>query len=98
GIGAPDLAALLYLGAIQIGLAYALLTTGLARVRAVDASLLLFLEPVLNPVWAFLVHGERPPGAAIAGGLLILGATFVKTVYDLRRAPPPSAAGVAPRD
>ena len=98
GIGAPDLAALLYLGAIQIGLAYALLTTGLARVRAVDASLLLFLEPVLNPVWAFLVHGERPPGAAIAGGLLILGATFVKTAYDLRRAPPPSAAGVAPRD
>ena len=87
GLGAPDLAAFLYLGAIQIGLAYALLTTGLGRVRALDASLLLFLEPVLNPVWAFLVHGERPRGAAIAGGILILGATFFKTLLDLRRTP-----------
>jgi DME family drug/metabolite transporter len=91
-VGAADLVALLYLGAIQIGLAYALLTSGLARVRALDASLLLFLEPVLNPVWAFLVHGERPRGAAIAGGVLILGATFLKTMLDLRRAPARVAA------
>jgi len=54
-------------------------------VRALDASLLLFLEPVLNPVWAFLVHGERPRGAVIAAGILILGSTFCKTILDLRR-------------
>ena len=96
-IGAADLLALLYLGAIQIGLAYALLTSGLARVRALDASLLLFLEPVLNPVWAFLVHGERLRGAAIAAGVLILGSTFLKTMFDLRRAAPPRAAA-APLD
>ena len=96
-IGAADLLALLYLGAIQIGLAYALLTSGLARVRALDASLLLFLEPVLNPVWAFLVHGERLRGAAIAAGILILGSTFLKTVLDLRRAAAPRAAA-APLD
>jgi DME family drug/metabolite transporter len=82
-----DLLVLVYLGVIQIGLAYALLTTGLRRVRALDASLLLFLEPVLNPVWAFLVHGERPRGAVIAAGILILGSTFVKTIVDLRRGP-----------
>jgi drug/metabolite transporter (DMT)-like permease len=84
-IAGRDLLVLVYLGVIQIGLAYALLTTGLARVRALDASLLLFLEPVLNPVWAFLVHGERPRGAVIAAGLLILGSTFCKTLFDLRR-------------
>jgi DME family drug/metabolite transporter len=84
-VGGRDLLVLVYLGVIQIGLAYALLTTGLTRVRALDASLLLFLEPVLNPVWVFLVHGERPRGAVIAAGLLILGSTFCKTLFDLRR-------------
>ncbi|HYV20498.1 MAG TPA: DMT family transporter [Verrucomicrobiae bacterium] len=84
-VAGRDLLVLVYLGVIQIGLAYALLTTGLSRVRALDASLLLFLEPVLNPVWAFLVHGERPRGAVIAAGLLILGSTFCKTIFDLRR-------------
>ena len=84
-IETQDLTVLLYLGVIQIGLAYALLTTGLKKVRALDASLLLFLEPVLNPVWAFLVHGERPRGAVIAAGCLIVGSTFFKTVWDLRR-------------
>jgi drug/metabolite transporter (DMT)-like permease len=97
-IGAPDLAGLVYLGVVQIGLAYALLTTGLTHVRALDASLLLFLEPVLNPVWAFVVHGERPRGLAIAAGILILGATFFKTIFDLRRIALEARAAAAARD
>ena len=30
--------------------------------RRIEASLLLLLEPVLNPVWSWLVHGEVPVG------------------------------------
>jgi drug/metabolite transporter (DMT)-like permease len=83
-----DWAVIGYLGMFQIGLAYVLLTSGLKHVGAVEASTLLLLEPALNPIWAWLVHGERPGVFALAGGALILGATLAKTAFDARpRAP-----------
>jgi len=48
---------------------------------------ILLLEPALNPVWAWLVHGERPGGWAILGGVLILGASALKTWNDARLTP-----------
>jgi DME family drug/metabolite transporter len=74
-----------YLGVFQVGVAYAFLIRGLRQVPALEASLLLLLEPVLNPIWAWLVHGERPGGWSIAGGLLILLATLAKSAWDARR-------------
>ncbi len=74
--GPADWLVIGYLGVFQIGLAYRLLTTAVEQVPALEASLLLMLEPALNPVWAWILHGERPGGTAIAGGALILGATF----------------------
>jgi drug/metabolite transporter (DMT)-like permease len=68
-----------FLGVIQIAVAYILFTRGVRRVSALEASLLLLLEPVLNPVWAWLVHGEEPSGWALAGGAIILGATAINT-------------------
>jgi DME family drug/metabolite transporter len=47
-------------------------------------ALLLLVEPALNPVWAWIVHGERPTFLALAGGALILGATGVKAWIDAR--------------
>ena len=46
--------------------------------------LLVLLEPVLNPIWTFLLAGERPGPWALAGGALILGATVWRTVQPLR--------------
>lgn len=79
-VGTGDALSILYLGVFQIGLAYACLTRGLARVPALEASLLLTIEPVLNPVWAWLVHGEVPSSFAFAGGGVILVATVVHSV------------------
>lgn len=73
-----DWAAILYLGTFQIGFAYALLTSGIQRVRAVEAGLILLAEPVLNPLWAWLAHGERPGAASLLGGAIILAAAAVK--------------------
>lgn len=84
--GAADWAVIAYLGVFQIGAAYVLLATGLRHVPALEASMLLLLEPALNPVWAWLVHGEAPGPWSIAGGALILGATVARTVLDGRRA------------
>ncbi len=67
------------LGVFQIGLAYVFLTGGIGHITALEASLLLLIEPVLNPIWALLIHGEKPGAWALVGGLLILGATVLKS-------------------
>lgn len=60
------------LGVFQVGLAYVLLAGAMAQVAAVRASLLLMVEPALNPVITFLAHGEAPHPLAAAGGAVIL--------------------------
>ncbi len=90
---ARDWALIVYLGVVQIGLAYLLLTAAVRHVPAFEVSLLLLVEPALSPVWAWLVHGEAPSGVAIAGGALILGATAAKVWLDWRRSP--AAPGLA---
>ena len=83
-VSATDAAVISFLGIFQIGLAYVLLTKGLEHVGALEASLLLLGEPVLNPLWAWLVHGERPRTGSLVGGAVIVTATVVKSVYDAR--------------
>jgi drug/metabolite transporter (DMT)-like permease len=79
-----DWAILGYMGIFQLGLAYFFLTRALRQVPAFEAALLLLLEPVLNPIWAWLVHGERPSPWSFAGGGVILAATVVKSWMDVR--------------
>ena len=76
--GAQDWGILAFLGVVQIGIGYLLFTRGMAGVTALEASLLLMLEPVLNPFWSWLVHGETPGVMAILGGSLVLGATLAR--------------------
>jgi len=79
-VRAADLGIVAFLGVFQIGLAYVLLNYGLHHVGALEASLLLLAEPVLNPLWAWLVHGERPTAWAVAGGAVIVIATLAHTL------------------
>jgi len=73
-----------FLGVFQIAVAYVFLTRGVRRVTALEASLLLLLEPMLNPLWALLVHGERPGPWAALGGAIIILATAVNTLAQGR--------------
>jgi drug/metabolite transporter (DMT)-like permease len=79
---AADVVAILYLGIFQIGLAYYLLSAAVRVIPAVEAGTLLLVEPALNPVWTWMLHGERPAGLAIFGGLLILAASAVRTRWQ----------------
>src|SRR6185503_17127743 len=85
-----------FLGVVQIGVSYLLLTRSMGRLSALEAGLLLMFEPVLTPLWAWAVHGERPSGWALAGGAVILAAMVWRTVRDAtmprpaRLAPPPA--------
>jgi len=83
-IGLHDGLVIGWLGVFQVALSYALLSRGVRRVRAFDATLLMLIEPVLNPVWAFLLHGETPGTWSVLGGLLILGTTAARTCYNPR--------------
>lgn len=76
-----------YLGLVQIGLAYYCLTRAIGHVPAFEATTLLLLEPALNPVWVWLVQGERPAALALVGGAVILSATLVHTWNESRKAP-----------
>jgi DME family drug/metabolite transporter len=80
-----DAALIGFLGVFQIGLAYVLMVGAMPHVTALEASLLLLLEPMFNPLWSWLVHGEEPGAWAIGGSVLILGATAVRTVGESRR-------------
>jgi drug/metabolite transporter (DMT)-like permease len=80
-----DAAVIGYLGVFQVGLAYVFLTRAVRRVPAFEAATLLLLEPALNPVWAWLLLGENPGTAAIAGGAVILGSTLANTWLAARR-------------
>lgn len=73
-------ASVLYLGVFQIGLAYVCLTRAIRHVSALEASLLLLIEPVLNPIWTWLVHGETPGRATLLGGAIIVAATAVRAL------------------
>jgi drug/metabolite transporter (DMT)-like permease len=87
-----------YLGVFQIALAYVLVTSALRHIPALEASLILLIEPVLNPVWAWIFQGERPGAWALLGGGIILGATTLKGWLDARMrrplVPPPELAVV----
>lgn len=71
--GLRPLAIVAVMGVFQLGLGYLLMSKGIAEVPATEAGLLALLEPVLNPVWAFVFAHETPGPWALAGGAIILG-------------------------
>lgn len=80
-----DALVVLYLGVVQIGMAYTLFTLGMARgIRSLDAGIVGYIEPVLNPIWVFLVLGERPSQWALIGGAIIISAVLVHTTLKAR--------------
>ncbi len=85
GISAADFARISYLGVVQIGFAYLLFTLAMARgVRSLDAGIIGYVEPVLNPIWVFLFIGERPSGWAIIGGAIIIASVIVHMLSESR--------------
>lgn len=86
--GLADVAGLLFLGIVQIGVAYIFFAFAMARVQALEASLIGMLEPVLNPVWVFLFLGETPGWWAVLGGAILVSAVGTRTwVTERNRSP-----------
>ena len=77
-----DGALVLWLGVVQIGLAYVLLTRSMRYVPSPEAALLLLVEPVLSPIWAWIFQGETPSALALVGGAVILFGSGLRTWAD----------------
>lgn len=89
-----DWFAVTFLGVFQIGLSYLLFIKGVrAGTRPLDASLIGFIEPLLNPVWVFIFVGERPSQWALLGGGIIIAAIAIHTLRQYARRPTAQAVG-----
>lgn len=72
---AKQLCFLAVFGFLQMGLSYWLFARSLKAVSPQEAGLITLLEPVLNPVWAYLIapHKETPTiWTCVGGGMLLL--------------------------
>jgi len=86
--GTSDWIGLLLLGVVQLGLPYILFAIAIRHVSAVEALLIPMVEPVLNPLWAFLFLAEVPGRMSLLGGLIILGSVLARGTIPLLRANP----------
>jgi drug/metabolite transporter, DME family len=81
-----DWFAVSFLGIVQIGIAYVLFIKGVTGgTRPLDASIIGFIEPLLNPVWVFLFIGEQPSVWALLGGSVIIATVVVHTLRQYAR-------------
>ena len=87
---AGDWSLVVYLGVFQIALAYVLVTRAINHIPALEASVILLVEPVLNPIWAWVFQGEVPGAWALLGGAIILGSTTAKSWAERRVAVEPA--------
>lgn len=74
-----------FMGIVQIGAASLLFSYGIKRMPAFQAMLLATIEPILNPIWVFMVTRERPTAAALAGGLTIIASVLFSAIVMKRR-------------
>lgn len=84
-----DAGAVAFLGVFQIGISYILFIKGVTGgTRPLDASIIGFIEPLLNPVWVFLFIGEQPSTWALLGGAVIVATVAIHTFVNSRKRQP----------
>ncbi|MDR1180175.1 MAG: DMT family transporter [Spirochaetales bacterium] len=77
--------AILFLGVFQVGIASLFFAYGIKRIPALHTMLIATLEPVLNPVWVFLLIGEQPSLNALIGGFIIMASVTLCSIVSARR-------------
>ncbi len=77
-----DWIVLLYLGVLQIGLSFVIYSTAIKYVAALEAILIQTIDPLLNPIWVWLIIGEAPGKWAIVGGAIVLTAVTLRNIYS----------------
>lgn len=84
-VGAADAAWLFVFGALNLALGMMFFVTGVRLLPAAVAALISTAEPVLGPVWVWLVHGEVPLGRTLIGGAIVIGALLAHLAWQFRQ-------------
>ncbi len=78
---------LILLGTIQLGLPYILYAKAIKSVTALEAVLIPVIEPIVNPIWVFLLLGEVPGRWSILGGIIVLIAVTLRCMIGIIKPP-----------
>lgn len=84
-ISAGSIGAILFLGVVQLGIAYIFFAKGIQKTSTISAALIAALEPILNPVWALLMIGEKPSLLSVIAGAFVI---LIITLYNIFKARP----------
>jgi drug/metabolite transporter (DMT)-like permease len=79
---ASSWAGILLLGIFQLGIPYILYSIAIRRITALEAVLTSMLEPIMNPIWVFLVLGEKPGKWAFIGGVIVIVTVIVRGILS----------------
>lgn len=81
-VGPWDFGLLIAFGALNLGLGLALFVMGARAVPSALAALIGTIEPVLAPIWVWLVHNEVPSPRTLIGGGVVFLALLVYLLLD----------------
>jgi len=73
------------LGTVQQGLAYYFFAKGVSQTGSVTASIICTAEPILNPLWVFLIMKERPGVLSLIGGVIVVATIAVYNIISIRQ-------------
>ncbi len=93
-VSGADMAWLFAFGVVNLGLGLACFATGARLIPAAIAALLGTFEPLLGPIWVWLVHSEVPSGRTMIGGAVVFAALLTHIGLELRRQTRPVRPGV----
>ena len=93
GVSGHDMAFLIVFGAVNLGLGFVFFTTGARLVPAAIAALLGTFEPILGPIWVWLLHNEVPSARTILGGVIVMASLLVHISLEFGRQSRPARPG-----
>jgi len=87
--GLPDSSSLFYLllAGLLVAASYTLYAVASTGLTALETVLIPIIDPVMNPVWVFLILGERPGVMSVIGACVVLTAVTLRVVLDLKGQP-----------
>ena len=94
-VSAVDAAWLFVFGALNLALGMMFFVTGVRLLPAALAALIGTAEPVLGPIWVWLVHGEVPVGRTLIGGAIVIAALLVHLAWQMRQTRQPRIVPMA---
>jgi drug/metabolite transporter (DMT)-like permease len=87
---ARDIAILALMGCVQLGAGCLLMVAASKHLSATELGLLALLEPILGPIWVWVLLGEHPGRLALVGGAIVLCAVIANQAFAAWRGHPPA--------